>query len=187
MVRLLVLIALVLGALYAWQVGTGRTPWTQEMLLTGTAVPVDGDSFRLNGRDIRLKGIDAPEYRQTCQRLGKDVACGREAAAALRRLLARAPVTCTGGEEDRYNRLLAHCRVLGVDIAATLVREGLAVSYGDYLAEEAEARNDNRGLWSGTFERPRDWRARHPRTAPDSAGQGGAQPAPGIPAPPARP
>lgn len=166
MLRILLVIALALGGLFVWQTRTGRTPWTQEMLLTGTAVPIDGDSFRLNGREVRLKGIDAPEYSQTCTRLGKDVACGREAAAALRRLLARAPVTCTGGEEDRFRRLLAQCRVLGVDIAATLVRDGYAVSYGDYLVEEAEARNDNRGLWSGTFETPRDWRARHPRTSP---------------------
>jgi endonuclease YncB( thermonuclease family) len=169
--KLLVLIAAMLGLLYVWQVGTGRAPWTSELIETGAAVPIDGDSIRVNGKEIRLKGIDAPEYGQTCERLGREVACGREAAAALRRQLARGPVTCVGGERDRYGRLLAQCRIMGADIAASLVRDGHAVSFGDYLVEEAEARNDNRGLWSGAFQTPREWRARHPRTPPAGAGE----------------
>ncbi len=171
------LVALLVGALallYLWQASTGRSPWKAEVAETGTAAPIDGDSLRVNGKEIRLKGIDAPEYAQTCERLGKEVACGREAAAALRRQLARGPVTCLGAERDRYGRLLAHCRVLGVDIAAFLVREGHAVAFGEYLAEEAEARNDNRGLWSGKFESPRAWREKHPRPAPSPAASKGS-------------
>lgn len=176
MFRLLILAGLALAGLYYWQISTGRTPWTQEMAISGTATVIDGDSLRLEGREIRLFGIDAPEYGQTCERLGREVACGREAAAALRKLLARAPATCVGTGEDRYHRLLARCRVMGADIGARLVQDGFAVAYGDYLAEEAEARADNRGLWSGKFEIPREWRAKHPRQPAENAPARPAQP-----------
>lgn len=176
MIRLLIVIGLALAGLYAWQTSTGRAPWTQEMAVNGMGVPIDGDSLRLNGQEIRLQGLDSPEYGQTCERMGREVACGREATAALRRLLARAPATCIGSGQDRYGRLLARCRVLGVDIGAQLVREGHAVANGDYLAEEAEARADNRGLWSGRFDSPREWRAKHPR--PPRGEPAGAQKGP---------
>jgi endonuclease YncB( thermonuclease family) len=180
MAKILVIIAAALGILYAWQVSTGRAPWTSELIESGTGVPVDGDSIRVNGKEIRLRGIDAPEYAQTCERSGRDVACGRESAAALRRQLARGPVTCVGGERDRYGRLLAQCRIMGADIAAWLVREGHAISFGDYLAEEAEARNDNRGLWSGKFETPREWRAKHPRSPPPVPGDASRSGSPSV-------
>lgn len=170
MTKPIAIIVAALALLYLWQLKTGRTPWTSEIAQSGTAQAIDGDSLRMNGQEMRLKGIDAPELAQTCERQGRQVACGREAAAALRRQLARGPATCVGSQRDRYGRMLAHCRVLGVDIAAVLVREGYAVSYGDYLAEETEARNDNRGLWSGKFEPPREWRAKHPRTPPQAPG-----------------
>lgn len=179
--RLSTLIALmVLGALAVWSQRVLERPVTRDMVSNGQAVAIDGDSLRINGEDMRIKGIDAPEYSQTCQRMGKEVACGREAAAALRRILARAPVTCVGFEHDRYGRLLVTCRSLGADVGAMLVKQGMAVSFGDYLLEEAEARADNRGLWSGTFDMPRDWRASHPRSDPPKPA------APPVPAPPPR-
>jgi endonuclease YncB( thermonuclease family) len=133
--------------------------------LTGAAQAIDGDSLRLAGEELRLKGIDAPEFSQICQVSGRDSPCGREARAHLRRLLASGLATCIGNERDRYGRLLVQCRVRGVDINAAMVRDGHAVAFGGYAAEEAEARAAYRGLWAGTFERPRDWRARNgPRT-----------------------
>jgi endonuclease YncB( thermonuclease family) len=131
--------------------------------ITGAAEAVDGDSIRLNGEDLRLKGLDAPELFQTCRVSGRETACGREARAALRKLLTSGLTTCIGGERDRYSRLLVVCRVRGVDINAAMVRDGQAVSFGSYQSEEAEAKAAYRGLWAGEFERPRDWRLRHPR------------------------
>lgn len=129
-------------------------------LVTGAAHAIDGDSLVVNGREMRLKGLDAPEARQMCGIDGKEVACGRQATVALRRWLARGPVTCTGNEQDRYRRLLVTCRVNGQDIGADLVRNGFAIAYGSYAEEEKFAANDNRGIWAGTFERPEAYRRR---------------------------
>jgi endonuclease YncB( thermonuclease family) len=180
----LALIALVLMFLWAQRVNQRPDPLRPET--AGRAQAIDGDSLMVNGQTIRLQGIDAPEYNQTCQREGAEYRCGRDAAQALRRLLAQGEVICRGFEYDRYNRLLGTCTVAGDNIAARLVREGFAVSYGDYLVEEAKARNEKKGLWAGAFANPREWRREHPR---QDAPQG--QPPPlspvDVPAPPGRP
>jgi endonuclease YncB( thermonuclease family) len=48
-----------------------------------------------------------------------------------------------------------------------MVREGYAVNfaidYSGYPIAEREAQSA-RGIWQGDFERPKDWRRRHPRT-----------------------
>lgn len=131
--------------------------------VTGPAEAIDGDSLRVLGVEVRLKGLDAPELAQTCTIAGRETPCGREARAALRRLLGGGLATCVGSERDRYGRLLAECRVRGASVNAAMVRDGQAIAWGRYEAEEAEARNGYRGVWAGSFERPQDWRARHPR------------------------
>lgn len=130
---------------------------------TGVARVIDGDSLRIDATEIRLRGIDAPELDQTCTQARRDAPCGREARAALRRLVEGRVITCLSNERDRFGRLLARCRVLGTDVNAAMVRQGHAVASGAYAGEEAEAREAYAGVWSGTFERPSDWRRRHPR------------------------
>ncbi|MGR7994823.1 thermonuclease family protein [Xanthobacter sp. ZOL 2024] len=138
---------------------------TRKEVLSGTATVSDGDSFTLNHQRIRLEGIDAPELRQTCQRDGTSWPCGEVARFGLAELVLRGPVFCTSGSRDRYDRRLARCTVSGTDIGEEMVRQGLAVAYGrhGYAAAEEEARAARRGLWSGSFERPQDYRAAHPR------------------------
>jgi endonuclease YncB( thermonuclease family) len=126
--------------------------------ITGVAQAIDGDSLKLAGEEVRLKGIDAPEFTQTCQVSGREVACGRESRAALRKLLSTGLVTCIGEGHDRFGRLLGYCRVRGVDINAAMVRDGHAIAFGDYHREEAEAKAAYRGLWAGQFQRPSDFR-----------------------------
>ncbi len=135
--------------------------------LRGKARIVDGDTFWLEGRKIRLFGIDAPELRQVCwQADGTPWRCGRRARKRLAELLRQGEVRCHTLEQDRYGRDVARCEVEGEDISALLVREGLAVAYGyesPYRMEEWSARQAGRGLWAGTFERPEDFRRRKRR------------------------
>lgn len=147
----------VAGAVLQYRLGTAK-------ILTGAAEAIDGDSLRLAGEELRLEGIDAPEYRQTCRdKTGRDVACGRQARRVLADMLARGNVTCTISRPDRYGRGVARCRQGEADINAALVRNGQALAYGDYRAEEEEARAAGRGLWALTFQRPSEWRKSHPR------------------------
>lgn len=136
---------------------------------------VDGDSLRRGDTEIRLYGIDAPEYRQICSDgNGRDYACGQEAVAALRALLRGQTVTCSSFETDRYGRAISSCKAGDLDLNGEMVRRGWAVAYtrhsAGYVSEEAEARAAKRGLWQGRFENPQDWRARHRVRRGDAAG-----------------
>jgi len=145
------------GAILQYRLGPAR-------ILVGPAQAIDGDSLRLLGEELRLEGIDAPEARQVCaDRGGRQVACGRDARRALQAMLAGGLVSCEIGKVDRYGRGLARCRQGEADINARLVRDGYAVSYGAYRAEEDDARAAGRGLWALEFERPEAWRRAHPR------------------------
>lgn len=153
--------------------------WWTEKRVEGVARAIDGDSLTLEGEDYRLKGIDAPEYGQICDKDGKAWRCGETARIVLSRELARGPLQCRSGERDKYGRRLALCTIAGMDLNAYMVRSGAAVAYGAYEREEAEARDARRGVWSSRFDRPQDWRAAHP--VPH-----GPRPAP-VPTPPPRP
>ena len=135
----------------------------QTAQIAGPARIIDGDSLVVAGTEIRLYGIDAPEYRQYCFRRGRPWACGVEATRTLRALIADRPVACRPHEEDRYGRTVAVCSVEGADLGAAMVAGGHAVAYGAYDAEERAARAERRGIWSSSFDRPAVWRAKHPR------------------------
>ncbi|WP_374837409.1 thermonuclease family protein [Mycoplana ramosa] len=132
-------------------------------LFSSTARAADGDTLTMGGRRIRLSGMDAPELTQPCKRDGAEWYCGAAARAHLAELLRRGTITCRLIGTDRYDRTLARCRVGDDDLGERMVRDGLAVSYGDYENVEALARAERKGLWSGTFDRPQDWRLRHGR------------------------
>lgn len=129
--------------------------------ITGPARVVDGDSLAIGDRRLRLKGIDAPELKQRCRREGLEYGCGLEAASHLRGLVGGSEVACRTEGTDRYGRDLVRCVAGGVELNESMVRSGHAVSFGDYTAAESIARGERAGLWSGEFDRPRDWRAVH--------------------------
>lgn len=121
---------------------------------------VDGDSFHLGADEVRLVGTDAPEGRQTCMRDGAEWPCGEEARRQLARLIGGRAVSCRARERDQHGRLLAVCTVGGTELNREMVASGMAVAYGSYEREEAQARAAGRGLWAGQFERPRTWRSK---------------------------
>lgn len=132
--------------------------------ITGPARAIDGDTIEIAGTRVRLFGIDAPERRQTCEgRDGQIYQCGRDAAAVLAELLRRGPITCTPRDTDRYGRTVATCTNDAGDIGAQMVRRGWAVAYrryggSRYDSDEAIAKAERLGMWSGRFTMPEDWR-----------------------------
>lgn len=135
--------------------------------LKGTARVSDGDTLRIGSDRIRLVGLDAPEHDQICTDAGGDAwPCGREATRRLRDLIGDETVSCATEGRDQYGRYLGRCEVDDDDVGAVLVSEGLAVaSFPSYGTEESLARREKRGIWSGTFDTPRQWRDTHGDTA----------------------
>lgn len=129
-----------------------------QAILSGDFNVVDGDSLLRNGERLRLLGIDAPEYRQQCERDGGAWPCGRQARTLLVKLLQGGSAECRGNARERYDRLLVTCRMNGADLNGEMVRRGMAVSFGSYRSEESEARVAQAGMWAGSFERPQEFR-----------------------------
>lgn len=143
-------------AVIAWNLG-GFEP----VAMTGAARVIDGDTLEIEGQRIRLLGIDAPERSQLCRRAGADWPCGIAASSALSTLIAKGGVTCDMDGRDKYGRALGQCRANDVDLNARMVESGLALGTGGYFREEWSARQARKGMWSGSFERPSDWRAKN--------------------------
>ncbi|MDX3925346.1 MAG: thermonuclease family protein [Shinella sp.] len=142
--------------------------------ISGHARAADGDTLTWNDTRVRLIGIDTPELAQTCRRDGAEWRCGMAARARMAELLKRSAVSCSTRGKDRFGRILAYCRTDEGDLGQRMVREGLAIAYGDYELEESMAQAERRGLWAGEFERPQDWRRLNgrPPEEPHQAGNG---------------
>ena len=133
--------------------------------VSGVARIVDGDTLAIGETKIRLEGIDAPESDQLClDRNAVKWNCGIAARDHLVRHVDGRPIACAPTRTDRYARTLAVCRLGDENLNAWMVREGFALAFVKYstayVAEEAEARKAQRGLWSGAFIAPWDWRHR---------------------------
>ena len=132
-----------------------------------TSVKVlDGDSLRDGTDEIRLHGIDAPEYRQNCtDAAGRDYRCGRDAARHLRKLIGNSAVTCNVVDTDRYGRTVGVCRAGETELNLAMVEAGWALAYTRhslaYVRAEGRAERARLGIWQGKFERPEDWRNAH--------------------------
>ncbi|HET6522793.1 MAG TPA: thermonuclease family protein [Geminicoccaceae bacterium] len=104
--------------------------------LTGEVTRVrDGDTIEVRGVAIRLSGLAAPERGERG---------GPEATAAMRELVAGRSLRCRLDGSRTHDRCAGVCYRDGADIAAELVRRGLArdcprYSGGRYAAAEREA------------------------------------------------
>lgn len=129
----------------------------------GPAVVIDGDSLIVGGVEVRLHGVDAPEWDQTCWNADRVAyPCGRRVAQAVAGFVRDREVSCLAIDVDPYGRTVAKCFVGAVDLGAVLVGAGGAVAYvrfsHDYVAAETLAQARLKGVWSGTFDPPDRWR-----------------------------
>lgn len=128
---------------------------------------VDGDTFDLDGRRIRLHGIDAPEIGQLCSQNNKDYDCGKASKDYLSYLLSGEKLTCQKLSQDRWGRAVATCKAGNNDIGRMMVRHGWAVAHTEYSAEYVKdkefARDNGLGLWAKAFALPKEWRKRQER------------------------
>jgi endonuclease YncB( thermonuclease family) len=132
--------------------------------ISGTARVIDSNTIEIDGRRVRLIGVDAPDLDQTCPtRKGETYSCGRVAAQTLVRIVKDGSLDCRGERTDAAGRLLARCAIRGFDVGEQYVLTGRAFADpetgGDYRRAEATAEKLREGMWRGEFQKPWDWRA----------------------------
>lgn len=80
--------------------------------LDGSATVIDGDSLRVGSAEVRLWGIQAPEW---------DTSAGAIATTFLRGLTWRREIRCWVFYRDRYERAVAQCWIGDIDLARAMV------------------------------------------------------------------
>lgn len=152
----------------------GTPSFAAAQVIEGPAEVIDGDSLKVAGTEIRLFGVDAPEFTQPCYNNGSEVTCGAMAKDVLAGLIGNSVLTCQPRYTDTFGRIVATCQTSGVDIAGALVDAGWATAFqrygNDYVAAEMGARAARAGIWQWDFQMPEDYRASQqaspqPRTA----------------------
>ena len=123
---------------------------------------LDGDTIHINKIKYRLHGIDAPEMKQLCKMKEKNYKCGVKSKEFLVSLIGKKSVKCNHKDKDKYKRIVAECFVGQTNLNRELVRNGWALAFRDYskdyVIDEEYAKENNLGMWKGTFIHPKNWR-----------------------------
>jgi len=95
---------------------------------------------------------------------GASIGRAGKAANELDAFIARRPVDCSPVNLDQYRRTVAVCSIDGVDLAESLVRNGLALDWPKYSKEkygqsQHDAKYAGRGMWAGSYVEPWLFRA----------------------------
>lgn len=109
---------------------------------------IDGDTLRLDGQVIRLRGVEAPDRGDQC--LG-GMDCGGAATTALAGLVRGRRVECLLRDHDGAGRPYADCNASGTDLSRAIVASGWARAQpgAPELADlELRARRQRAGLWA---------------------------------------
>jgi len=140
---------------------------------SGIAKVIDGDSIIVDDREVRIFGIDAPEYRQSCfDGKNREYSCGKASRNFLYDLVNGKKVTCHYAQKDKYNRFLGKCEIGALSINQEIIRNGMGVIYNfsesdDVMdALEAKAKEQKLGIWQGAFQLPKEYRKANPRSFP---------------------
>lgn len=129
----------------------GRAPPAPERLHAdpGQVAVVGGDTLRLAGKVIRLSGVEAPGFGDTCGNGAHD--CGGAATSALAGLVRDRRVECHLSGHDDMGRPYGACAANGMDLSSAIVASGWARAQQDRpaLADlELRARRQGAGLWA---------------------------------------
>ena len=133
--------------------------FAEEKFIKGKATVIDGDTIKIQGKSIRLSGIDAPEMKQLCFRNDVAFNCGLSAKMHLELLIKKdkGKASCRFESLDRYGRILGNCGGLNT----AMVADGWAVAYtrysDEYLPLQKIAKKQMLGLWATKFDYPEDW------------------------------
>lgn len=136
---------------------------------SGKAYVLDGDSIRVGKKEVRLFGIDAPEYSQKCfNKKNIEYSCGLNSKDFLIKLIGGKRVYCVYAQKDKYDRFLAKCYFDDLSVNEEIIKNGMAVVYNftesDEIIDklEEQAKDKKIGIWQGAFELPKNYRKKNP-------------------------
>ena len=142
--------------------------------ISGYAKIIDGDTIKINSKNIRLHGIDAPEKKQVCKKpyitivffsFSKNYLCGQVSTDKLTKKINNQIIKCKIKNVDRYNRLIGECYKNNENLNSWLVSNGYAVAYRKYskkyILNEINAKDNKLGIWQGKFEMPWNFRRKN--------------------------
>lgn len=117
-------------------------------VMFGQATSVDGLNFKLNGKLIKLSGVDAPMKNDMCPNGYLNWKCGELVHNRLEGLLENKPIRCVI-QNVTANETGVIC-TLGLDsLSKTLLLQGLAYTTEPTQSEfMQQAKSDLRGMWS---------------------------------------
>jgi endonuclease YncB( thermonuclease family) len=128
----------------------------------------DGDTFLLDGRPVRILGIDAPETRSPNVGIMEDQPYGRAAAESTRVMMTRAELLeWVPDGEGTYGRRLAHVLIDGDLLGVRLIEMGLAYENVSYFGDNGFPDLADQILQASLnspkppFEPPYKWRKKH--------------------------
>ena len=109
---------------------------------------IGGDTLRLEGHVIRLRGVEAPDRGDRCR---GELDCGGAATSVLAGLVRDRRVECRLDGSDKAGRPYAACEANGTDLSRAIVASGWARAQPGVpeLADlELRARRQRAGLWA---------------------------------------
>jgi endonuclease YncB( thermonuclease family) len=128
----------------------------------------DGDTFDVDGKPIRVLGIDTPEIAEPDVGIFEDQPYGRAAAESTRAWITRARVIELARDgRDIYDRRLAHVFVDGELLGVKLLEHGLAYENVSHFGDNGFPDLADRILRAAEagpkppFEPPHRWRKKH--------------------------
>lgn len=142
--------ALAMTAMSSNLLGRNAPPLTHVGAEAHNIAVIDGDTLRLDGHVVRLRGVEAPDRGDRC--LG-GMDCGGAATTALAGLVRGRRVECALKDHDAVGRPYADCNASGTDLSRAIVASGWARAQpgAPELADlELRARRQRAGLWADT-------------------------------------
>ena len=143
--------------------------YSNENIIKGNAIIVDGDTIKIKGLKIRFGGIDAPEsyYRgkkQTCIKDSNNVFCGQLSKEKLTEKIGNNFLICKiEKNKDKYKRLVGECFIREESVSVFMVRNGYAFDWpyyskGKFAHDQDYAKINKLGFWNMEFEYPWEWK-----------------------------
>ncbi|MEQ9328934.1 MAG: hypothetical protein RJQ21_16760 [Rhodospirillales bacterium] len=155
-------VVVVLSGLMATPVGAQTGPDAGDEI-AGKGEVIDGRTVSVGGTVVTLWEMESPSVSQRCLRQGEPWECGLAAREHLADIVRGGELACSVKRAATATEPpSARCYLGYSDIAAALIDRGYATALevwkSPYKQNHREARGSNRGIFSGLFTPPADWR-----------------------------